>query len=279
MSDVVPSMFPIKPEWSTICSTYYQPVEWSMVKANLKGLTKDVTYTVATDFTSSIAQCQDKSGQIGIGKDRPGKHQDKSGQVRTGKDNSRTDQENIRTSQDRSGQHQDRPRQVRTGQDRSGQVRTTAGQARKTSGQVRTGQDNSRTGQENIRTGQERSGQQQDGPAKHQDKLGQVRTTGGRLGSRHLIFRAWKASILYRNHGGICWMCHVPTCRDELHAPLEKGKTMHIREAAQKYFGVVWLKVDEFNNWLMKAPGAGHYSKGMDLMLWSNCPPEWKVIK
>ncbi|KAG1841135.1 hypothetical protein DFJ58DRAFT_732587 [Suillus subalutaceus] len=37
MSDVTPSMFPIKPEWSAICSTHRQPVEWSVVKANLKG--------------------------------------------------------------------------------------------------------------------------------------------------------------------------------------------------------------------------------------------------
>ncbi|KAG2063370.1 hypothetical protein BDR04DRAFT_1123305 [Suillus decipiens] len=108
-----------------------------------------------------------------------------------------------------------------------------------------------------------------------------------RLGVSPGSYISWKSSIVYNNHhGGICWKCHVPTCRDELHAPLEKGKTScdwpdvvmplalmvfqqgHIREAAQKYFGVAWLSLDQFNDWLMKAPSAGHHSKGMDLVLW-----------
>ncbi|KAG2030468.1 hypothetical protein BDR03DRAFT_987079 [Suillus americanus] len=117
------------------------------------------------------------------------------------------------------------------------------------------------------------------------------------LGVSWELYRAWKTSILYHKHKGICWICHVPTCRDELHAPLEKGKTVcdwpdlvlplalaafrqkDIREAVQKYFGVVWLKIDEFNDWLMKAPSAGRHSKGMDLMLWPSCPPEWTITK
>ncbi|KAG2110016.1 hypothetical protein DEU56DRAFT_985445 [Suillus clintonianus] len=33
----------------------------------------------------------------------------------------------------------------------------------------------------------------------------------------------WKKEIRYNNHKGICWICHVPTCRDELHVPLVKG--------------------------------------------------------
>jgi hypothetical protein len=100
------------------------------------------------------------------------------------------------------------------------------------------------------------------------------------------MYKAWKASIQYHKHKGICWKCHVPTCGDELHAPLERGKVLcdwpdvvmplaltvfqraNIREAAQRYFGVVWQKIDQFNNWLMKAPGAGHHSNGMDLVLW-----------
>ncbi|KAG2110463.1 hypothetical protein BD769DRAFT_1674622 [Suillus cothurnatus] len=94
------------------------------------------------------------------------------------------------------------------------------------------------------------------------------------LGLSWDMYRTWKKSIVYHKHKGICWICHVPTCGDELHAPLEKGKPRHVREAAQSYFGVVWLKINEFNDWLMKAPDAGHHSKGMDLMLWPNSPPE-----
>ncbi|KAG2743923.1 P-loop containing nucleoside triphosphate hydrolase protein [Suillus brevipes Sb2] len=107
-----------------------------------------------------------------------------------------------------------------------------------------------------------------------------------RLGVLWDMYKAWKASIQYHKHKGICWKCHVPTCGDELHAPLERGKVLcdwpdvvmplaltvfqcaNIREAAQRYFGVVWQKIDQFNNWLMKAPGAGHHSNGMDLVLW-----------
>ncbi|KAG2045557.1 hypothetical protein BDR06DRAFT_1015526 [Suillus hirtellus] len=116
-----------------------------------------------------------------------------------------------------------------------------------------------------------------------------------RLGMTWDDYRDWKTSIKYHNHKGICWKCHVPTCGDELHRPLEKGITVcdwpdvvlplaltvfqqaQVREAAQRHFGVVWVKMDKFQNWLTKAPGAGHHSKGMDLLLWPNCPREWIV--
>lgn len=98
----------------------------------------------------------------------------------------------------------------------------------------------------------------------------------------------WKKDIRYSNHKGICWKCHVPTCGDELHVPLVKEKGddrcdwpdvvvplalaifLHadLKEAAEKYFGVEWATMEEFTKWLVKPPGPGRHSKGMDLLLW-----------
>ncbi|KAG1762154.1 P-loop containing nucleoside triphosphate hydrolase protein [Suillus occidentalis] len=98
----------------------------------------------------------------------------------------------------------------------------------------------------------------------------------------------WKKDIRYSDHKGICWKCHVPTCGDELHAPLVKEKGddrcdwpdivvplalaifLHtdLKEAAEKYFGVEWATMGEFTRWLVKPPGPGCHSKGMDLLLW-----------
>jgi hypothetical protein len=97
-----------------------------------------------------------------------------------------------------------------------------------------------------------------------------------------------KKAIRYNNHKGICWKCHVPTCSDELHLPLAKGKGDEqcnwpdivvplaltifefddLKEAAEKYFAVEWVTLDAFTKWLMKAPASGHHSKGMDPLLW-----------
>ncbi|KAG2030099.1 P-loop containing nucleoside triphosphate hydrolase protein [Suillus americanus] len=98
----------------------------------------------------------------------------------------------------------------------------------------------------------------------------------------------WKKEIRYNNHKGICWICHVPTCSDELHMPLIKGKRdelcewpdiilplalaifgyKHLKEPAEAYFGIKWATLDAFTSWLMKAPASGHHSSGMDLLLW-----------
>ncbi|KAG1742875.1 hypothetical protein EDB19DRAFT_1827580 [Suillus lakei] len=54
----------------------------------------------------------------------------------------------------------------------------------------------------------------------------------------------WKASILYCNHKGICWKCHVPTCGDELHALLERGQ---MKCACQRVgAGLLWSATQTF---------------------------------
>ncbi|KAG1853621.1 P-loop containing nucleoside triphosphate hydrolase protein [Suillus subluteus] len=98
----------------------------------------------------------------------------------------------------------------------------------------------------------------------------------------------WKQEIRYNNHKGICWICHVPTCSDELHVPLVKGNgdklcewpdiilplatVIHryddLKEVAEAYFMVNWATLNAFTSWLKKAPASGHHSNGMDLLLW-----------
>jgi hypothetical protein len=100
-------------------------------------------------------------------------------------------------------------------------------------------------------------------------------------------YTQWKKTIIYRNHKGICWKCHVPTCGDELHGPLERGKTncewedivivtafgifrhAEIRTAAERWFKTDWkAEAGIFAQWLSKKPEMGRYSNGMDLLLW-----------
>jgi hypothetical protein len=100
-------------------------------------------------------------------------------------------------------------------------------------------------------------------------------------------YTEWKKTIRYNNHKGICWKCHVPTCGDELHGPLERGKTncewpdivivmafgifrcSELRRAAEKWFKTDWKEdADVFGQWLSKKPEVERYSNGMDLLLW-----------
>jgi len=107
-----------------------------------------------------------------------------------------------------------------------------------------------------------------------------------KMGLKFKDYTDWKKKIRYYSHKGICWKCHVPTCGDELHGVLVKGSMdcewedivmpvalgvymrRETREAGEKYFGVEWKDMEMFVSWLMKKPGNGRLSWGMDLLLW-----------
>ncbi|KIK80755.1 hypothetical protein PAXRUDRAFT_157856 [Paxillus rubicundulus Ve08.2h10] len=99
-------------------------------------------------------------------------------------------------------------------------------------------------------------------------------------------YTEWKRGIRYgKGFKGICWKCHVPTCKDLLHPPLEKGmkcewediviptvvgifNNQELRISAQRRFSVRWVTLEELRSWLVVTPIEGHHSHAMDLMMW-----------
>lgn len=111
------------------------------------------------------------------------------------------------------------------------------------------------------------------------------------LGTRTDDFKSWRANIKYhghlQHHRNICWRCHVPQLREDLHgqnvrgqgaicryadviAPALWGCYFHsvLRAKAEAEFDTHWESVESFRQWCMAKGNGQHQTNAIELFIW-----------